>query len=200
MSIEALVVKNHKHGLKDDLESFIYVVLYAALRWLPVESLGRLDWWLTDFFGVPDPHGYGGGTSAKSLNALRRSYTSSLSSTESVRVVEWLNDAMNLHYKGQAANPLWDDGKALKEMWERCLAGNLPCNDRCVNPVDGMRFREGPPIRATHTVTTSSTKLYGSHVGLPGSNTPAPGKRPRAVDDGGPDTAQQSRPGKRPRT
>ena len=178
MSINALVMGSHKHGLKDDLKSFIYMVLYAALRWLLVELSGRLDWWLTDFFGVPDPHGYGSGTSAKSLNALCHCYTSSLHSTESVQVIEWLSDAMNLHYKAQVANPLWDDGKALKEMWERCLAGNLPHNDWCVNPVDGMWFREGPPIHVTHTVTTSSTKLYGSHVGLPRSNTPAPAKRP----------------------
>ncbi|KAF9642368.1 hypothetical protein BDM02DRAFT_3072078, partial [Thelephora ganbajun] len=35
MSFKALKVQGHVHGLKDDLESFIYVVLYGALRWLP---------------------------------------------------------------------------------------------------------------------------------------------------------------------
>ena len=43
----------HVHELKDDLESLLYVVLYCALLWLPVETSLDLDWWLTGFFSIP---------------------------------------------------------------------------------------------------------------------------------------------------
>ncbi|KAF9642552.1 hypothetical protein BDM02DRAFT_3133010, partial [Thelephora ganbajun] len=154
----------HVHGLKDDLESFIYIVLYAALRWLPVKSPFGLGSWLTGFFGAPDPSGTGGGADAKLTNAIYRKYTSSLSSTRNTQVIEWLNTAMNLHYNG-VANPLWDDGKALREMWEQFLARELPSNDRCVNPVLGMKFGESHSLHATYTVTvaTSSQDLYRHH-------------------------------------
>ena len=193
MSIEALLATNHVHGLKDDLESFIYVVLYAALRWLPVESSGRIHWWLSKFFGAPDQNGFGGGPAEKLFNAVHRSYTSNLHSTESAQVVQWLNDAMNLHYKGQVANPLWDDGKALKEMWERCLAGNLPLNDRRINPVDGMRFHEDCSLGATHTVNTSATHPYSSHDESPKPTKSVPIKRLRGEEDIDLHTAPQSK-------
>jgi hypothetical protein len=109
-------MNNHMHSLNDDLESFIYVVLYAALRWLPVQSSeGRdLKVWLTTFFRAPNATFDHGGRDAKLANAFDRAYTWDLSSTESMEVIRWLNDAMDLHYKGGIPNPLWEDGKALE--------------------------------------------------------------------------------------
>ena len=116
MSIEALDMLGHVHGFEDDLESFIYVVLYAALRWLPVESPHSLRWRFTTFFGAPDPEGCGGGADAKQNNAISHKYTRSLKTTRSSQVLQWVNDAVDLHYKGWHLNPVWVDAKALKRM------------------------------------------------------------------------------------
>ena len=152
------------HSLENDLESFIYIILYAALRWLPVASPpATLDWWITVFFGAPDHDGFGGGVDAKLADTLTRKYTEDLNSTGSSHVVDWIKDAMDLHFgkcvQGMAANPLRDDGKALRAMWEESLAKNLPSNDRCVNPIPYMKIPEGS-LHATYTATTSTQNLY----------------------------------------
>ena len=85
MSIEALDMLGHVHGFEDDLKSFIYVVLYAALRWLPVELPHPLHWWFTAFFGAPDSEGYGGGADAKQNNAINQKYTRSLKTMRSAQ-------------------------------------------------------------------------------------------------------------------
>ena len=60
--------------LKEDFESFIYVV--CRPRWLPMESPSNLRWWMTEFFGAPRPDGSGGSKDQKSMDALIREYTS----------------------------------------------------------------------------------------------------------------------------
>ncbi|KAF9644190.1 hypothetical protein BDM02DRAFT_3122282, partial [Thelephora ganbajun] len=190
MSFKALKVQGHVHGLKDDLESFIYIVLYGALRWLPVKSPFGLGSWLTGFFSAPHPNRIGDGAVVKFMNALERTYTSSLSSTQSTQVIEWLNAAMDLHYNG-VANPLWDDGKALRKMWERFLARELPSNDRCVNSVPGMKIGEGHSLHVTYTVATSSKDLY-RHRDKPPQRLPRPTKRLWIVDDDDPHPATRA--------
>jgi hypothetical protein len=161
MSIRAMVLENHEHELEDDLESFIYVVLYAALRWLPVgSSVPDPNWWFDGFFGAPSADGYGGGGAFKKLNAELRKYTRTIGTAKSPHVVKWLNDTMDLHYKDGLLNLAWKGGDALKEMWERCLKGELPDDDRCVNTVPGRKFNEDYSLQATYTAGTSSTSLY----------------------------------------
>ena len=161
MSIYAMGSPNHVHILEDDLESFIYVVLYAALRWLPVgSSADRLDWWLRDFFGAPNPDQQSCGTGAKIVNAMFRTHTRDLETAKSPHVMQWLNAAMDLHYKDELPNPAWKGGQALKEMWERCLKGELPEDDRCINPVPRTKVSEGHSLHATYTAGTPSTGSY----------------------------------------
>lgn len=149
----------HMHRLRDDLESMIYVVPYCALLWLPVTSSSKLDWWLTDSFGVPDPCGKGGAP-FKSLNAIHRRYTSRLTTTRSQAVLDWLNAAMNLHFRPigrpeiPGPNPDWDDGEVLKRMWEKTLAEGLPSDDRHENTVPNMVIREVYSHHATYTIQT----------------------------------------------
>jgi len=200
MSIKALGGRNHLHDLKDDLESFIYVVLYAALRWLPVESSFDLHWWMTDFFSAPLPGGSGGGEDRKFINASIRKYTSDLNSKESPHVVDWLTGAMELHYKNAIPNPLWDDGKALGKFWEGILARDLPSNDRRVNPIPGIKIQPGGSLQATYTAATSAQDLYWYRNDPAQSVAPPPAKRSGAysADDNFP--RPTSRPSKRPRT
>jgi len=200
MSIKALGGRNHVHDLKDDLESLIYVVLYAALLWLPVESPFNLRWWMTDFFSAPHPGGSGGGEDWKWLNALVRRYTSDLNSKESPHVVDWLTGAMELHYKNGSPNPLWDDGKALGKFWEGILAKDLPSNDRRVNPIFGTKIQPGGSLQATYTAATSAQDLYRYRNDPTQSVAPPPAKRSvaQSADDNFPRPAPP--PSKRPRT
>lgn len=158
MSFTALHSNEYMHSLKDDLESLIYIILFASLRWLPLEPQQRLSWWLTTYFGAPNPNGTGGGADAKYMNALYRKYTSSLRSTEGPHILQWLNAAMDLHYKGGAPNSAWDDGKALADMWKDFLTTDLPLTDRRVNWAYILRFSQEGPLEATYTFTTSFAK------------------------------------------
>jgi hypothetical protein len=200
MSFKALNGGDHVHSLKDDLESFIYVVLYAALRWLPVKSKIGFNGWITYFFSDPDLSGPRGGADAKQINALDRKYSSSLDSVESSYVVNWLKAAMDLHYKGGTPNPLWDDGVALREMWKGILAENLPTNDRRVNPAPDIKIREDYSLYATYTVTTSFADLYEPRSESAQPPVPAPAKRPRTQSAGKDDLHPTPRASKRPRT
>ena len=180
MSFQTLIGRGHVHCLRDDLESFLYVVLYAALRWLPVELSETLDWWIADFFSAPRAYGHGGGAGLKGSNAAFRWYTSGLRSTTSFHVVNWLNAATDLHYKDGAPNPLWDDGKALREMWEKVLAEDLPSNNRVVNQIPGMKTRDDGSLHATHTSATSTQGLYRSRNEPTRPPAATPAKRPHS--------------------
>jgi len=160
----------HMHRLRDDLESMIYVVLYCALLWLPVTSPLTLDWWLTDFFGAPDPD-RGGCAPFKTLNASSRYYTCDLATTRSQAVLDWLNAAMDLHYcplggSGTVGpNPDWDNGEALKRMWEETLAKELPSDDRHENPIPNIAARESHYL---HKVREAYA-LHATYIGYPTS-------------------------------
>ena len=157
---------NHTYRLKDDLESILYIVLYCALKWLPVTSSLGLYWWLTQFFSV-EP-GEVGGAPPKIANASGRYYTKSLTTTRSQAVLDWLDAAMDLHYHADkedslgGPNPTWNDGKALEQMWKKTLEGELPEDDSCTNPVPGMIRQEDRPLNATYTADTTSTVLFAS--------------------------------------
>jgi len=157
----------HVHAMKDDLESLLYVVLYCALLWLPVESSSGLNWWLSDFFC---PHGRGGeaGAPVKLLNAATRFYTGGLRSAQGQAVLDWLNAAMDLHYcpmggPNPGPNPVWDDGNALKTMWEETLTKDLPNDDWHENTIPDTVLREDGFLHATHTVSTTPTAPREPH-------------------------------------
>jgi len=166
-----------------------------------VESASQLDWWITNFFAAPNPRQRGRGADHKLSNALRRQYTANLKSTKSVRVVDWLKGAMDLHYENRSPNPLWNDGKALRVMWEEVLKRDLPSDDRHENTVPrSMKIREASSLHATYTVPASLKDPYKSRDEPTQPPVPAPPKRPRkrSGDDGVPYPTPQ--PSKRSRT
>jgi len=202
MSFKALLGDGHVQSLNDDLESLIYVVLYAALRWLPVKSLHPLNWWMTKFFGAPCPDGRGGSADTKWINAMSRRYTSDLHSPTSPSVVHWLMAAMDLHYKGGTPNPVWNDGKELKKLWEKVLAENLSSDDRVVNEILGMETRNNGSLHVTHTSATSTQILYRSRNESPRPATAAKRSRAHSADSSvpppSPKPAKRSRSGRQP--
>lgn len=85
---------------------------------------------------------------------MLRNYTSDLSTTGSSDVLDWLKAAMDLHYKDRISNPLWNDGKTLRAMWEATLAKDLPSGDRCANEVPDMKIRNNRSLHATDSLWT----------------------------------------------
>ena len=198
MSIGALL--GDEHGLKDDMESFIYVVLYAALRWLPVQPSQGLDWWMTRFFSAPQADGSEGGADLKMSNAMCRRYASDLSSTESQHIVNWLAAAMDLHCKDRVFNPGGIDGMALGEMWEEVLAMDLPTNCRVVNPIPGMKAQDDGSLHPMFTAATSTQDLHRSRNEPIPLHAPTPIKRSRSHSMVDSALLLAQKPQKRPRT
>ena len=159
---------DHVHDLKDDLESILYVVLYCALRWLPVDTSLGLDWWLNSFFAI---YKSGLGGSDKALNAVERTWTKSLTTTGSRDILDWLNAAMDLHYHVEKGpdparpNPAWDNGKALEAMWKETLANELPHDDRRENPIPNLILGGAYSFHATYTADATLTALFDSRNG-----------------------------------
>ena len=158
----------HVHSLEDDLESLLYIVLYCALLWLPVNSpIKGLDWWLEVFFYVPR-EGLVAGPDDKMFNIITRQHTGWLSSERSRAVLDWLDDAMDLHShcvggpNPAGPNPAWVGGEALGKMWNEVLLKELPEDDRCVNPIPDTVMLSEFSLHATHTANTASTTLFDS--------------------------------------
>jgi len=89
---------------------------------------------------------------------------------------------MGLHFKEGSHNPAWDDGKELKSMWKKVLAGTLPGNDRQESIIPNMKLRERHSLHATYTVTTSLTVLFDSQ-GTPPPQWPLVTETKRAGSD-----------------
>lgn len=165
---------------------------------------------MTDFFGAPNLDGLGSGADAKLANAVGRKYTSHLHSTEPSYVLEWLQAAMDLQYQDGVVNLRWDNGKALRDMWEEILAKDLPSDDRCKNEIPDMKTRDEYSLHATYTVATSSQGLYRTRDDPVKLSAHGPLKRSRthSTDDGVTETQPQKRTrttrksqkGKQPRT
>ena len=173
------MMNRYVYKLKDDLEAFIYIVLYCALRWLPVTSDRSLKWWLNEFFSV-GPTPWTGGPAKKEINAYDRTFTKGLKSKTSIKVLEWLNAAMDLHH-GLRPNPLWDDGEALGNMWRRSLEDDIPNNDRRKDKAHSTGFRDIHPICATFTVQPLIRLRKNAQRS---AHSPISAKRPRPSCDG----------------
>jgi len=166
----------HVYKLKDDLEAFIYIVLYSALRWLPVASDRPLEWWLDEFFtSASTSKNY----VCKGLNAIDRRFTEGLKSKGNVDVLDWLREAMDLHYKDRFPNPLWDDGRAFGDMWRKKLEANKDRLERKTGTI-GVKFEE-PHLRATFTAGPPARHRKN---GRRSARPPTSAKRQRSPCDG----------------
>jgi len=181
--------KVYTHKLKDDLEAFIYIVLYCALRWLPVTSEHSFEWWSNKFFTAIPSADWSGSPNYKCRNALNRTFTKGLKSKGSTKVLEWLHTAMDLHYN-KLPNPLWDDGKALGDMWREKLKGDIPDKDRQQDKARSIGFQDKQPLGATFAAQPPIRLLKNSQRSV---HSPTSAKRPRQFRDDGADGSPSKR-------
>lgn len=178
-SFDPVGMKAYVYELKDDLEAFIYIVLYCALRWLPVTSEHSLKWWLSKFFtAIPAANWYGSPV-YKKRNASHRTFTKGLKSKASTGVLDWLNEAMGIHYD-RTPNPQWDDGKALGMMWRRKLEDDIANKDRQEDKARSIGFQDKQPLGATFTAPPSIRLLK---ITPRSAQSPTSTKRPHSFRD-----------------
>lgn len=122
---------DYRHTFQDDMESFFYVVLYAALRWLPHnynEELGNLmERYFNEYYefeGNPE----GGDKKASNRNGNGRTFTNKINWANK-DLARWINQCLYLQEKTRGEQPDWTENN-LRESWERLDGKDLLTDDR----------------------------------------------------------------------
>ena len=129
------------------------------------------------FFAVVPIADWTGSPVYKSRNAFYRTFTKGLKSKASTKVLEWLRTAMDLHYN-LVPNPLWNDGKALEDMWRRKLEDDIPDKDRQEDKARGIGFRDKQSLVATLAI---QPPIRLPKAAQRSTNSPTGAKRQRPV-------------------
>jgi len=87
---------------------------------------------------------------------------------------------MDLHIN-RFSNPLWDDGKAMEDMWRRKLGDDIPNKDRQKDTAHTIEFRDKQPLYATFTAEHPIALRKNPQRSL---SPPTSAKRPHASCDG----------------
>lgn len=186
MSWKLLLRQDAVHGLGDDMESLIWIILYCALRWLPHDvDEDELPGILFEVFEksaiLPD---FTRGGEAKFANALDRRITRDIVFHTPVQA--WLQTVMDYHRPPprlfEELKGRWKDPEYLDDFWSQFLQTNrLPAGDRCIHDVDGCSDAATPLM--------ASVMPHSPPVLSDSSNK----RRSAAVEDGSPGNALKRR-------
>lgn len=186
-SARAIASWQPRHTFGDDMESMIYVVLYCALLWLPLEEPGSWDVKhvldMFDFF-TPWQDGVALGGVLKSMNLTNRSCTNKLQWTTPT-IQQWLSEALGRRRPRKSSRLDTDKGvtimKGFYTWWGNLLAGcqDLTPAKRSDNTqVEALKdlFKSRKPAAVMDKVVHQST----ISANMPSR---AVNKRPREDDD-----------------
>ncbi|KAI0749765.1 hypothetical protein C8Q80DRAFT_1218829 [Daedaleopsis nitida] len=182
MSADVLTIADPTHTLRDDMESLIYVVLWAGLHYLK-HNLGptELARFIKEFFLHYQSFGSQllGGT-AKGANMGNRRMTKRVK-FENPDFQRWLDTAINLLSTLQEADDdddvedKWSNPSHLESFWATFLTENtLEENDRVDNDIDGPILPVNvPTLTPPHSpsapphVSSSSKRKERSQIDTP---------------------------------
>ena len=179
MSIKLLKDPADLHELQDDLESFCYVVIYLALRYLPHNKVSALPVIMANVF---EHHyhistGVFGGNGKNDMVLSRGYIGKDLAFTDNEPLTSWIDAALRLFRDwylyldgldaapgapliGLEVQPLRDH-KALGQVFQTALAKKWPQNDKAVDhlPSKGKNKRqlEGADEESGRKKSKSST-------------------------------------------
>jgi hypothetical protein len=200
MSIKLLTDPTDLHELQDDLESFCYVVIYLALRYLPHNKVSALPTIMTNVF----EHHYNastgvfGGTGKECMVNSRRYIGKDLDFTDNEPLTSWIDVALRFvadwyAYSNQSiqyisaeiphleySNRPLRDHKALDQTFQIALKKTWPQNDKAIDhhPPKGKSFYKKHKLEGADEGSVSKrSKSSTSHV-IP-SNPPLSGQHPR---------------------
>jgi serine/threonine protein kinase len=212
MSIKLLTYPTTRHELQDDLESFCYVVIYLALRYLPHNKVSELPAIMTNVFEhhYNVPTGVFGGTGKESMVNSRRYIGKDLDFTDNEPLTSWIDMALRFiadwyAYLNQSVqyisaeiphlelrNRPLRDHKTLDQTFQTALEKIWPQNDKAMDhlPPKGKAFYKKHKLEGADEGSVSKrSKSSTSHV------TPGPSNPPLQV------SGQRSRrPGLRSRS
>ena len=135
MSIKNLTgSKNFRHSFSDDIESFFYVVLYAASLWLAHDYVRDLGWLMDGYFNESRfSFGATRGGSRKATNLLYNNFVNEFH--WSGGILEWFLAILALLKVAIVDGPDCNPEK-FAEIWEAILEKDLPNDDRQVHRMD----------------------------------------------------------------
>lgn len=159
MSVEMLTGRDDfRHNFNDDMESFFYVVLYAAVRWLShnhVEDLGDFMTYYFNEYRISCGKAKGG--SRKAQNMISRTFVSEFE-WNCAEFAEWLDSVLSLQRTAFIERTHCDPTK-LYEVWETIDAKNLSNVDRQVHSL------------SLPDETSDEEEFANSSISLPSSST-----------------------------
>lgn len=159
----------YRHTFQDDMESFFYVVLYAALRWLPhnhIEELGNIMSRYFNEYHEFEGNPEGGRAKASNREGNGSDFTNKFH-WEDEHLAKWINQCILLQEKYRGKQPDWTE-KNLRELWEEINGKHLPNDDRIEHKivVDSEEIKE-EEYQATSSGMhyEPSARLYGQSSG-----------------------------------
>lgn len=157
-------VAGYKHGLRDDMESLYYVVLYSGIRWLPHNHVAGLGEKINGFFFdylVDGVETVGGGE--KSKNVRNGRFTESFKWEDNATLL-WMAQAwglQNIQFKAGVKKRIWTPVNFMS-VWTDALKLNPPKTNRFEHMIRiGNRDFTAEAQPATNTVS-----LNASHINI----------------------------------
>lgn len=154
-----LAGKNHKHGLRDDIESLYYVVLYSGIRWLPHNNFPDLGKKMNEYFNgyqwEPDSDTKIKGGDEKFLNIDRGSFTK-LFEWEDIATQIWMEYAWKIQKRRS-----WTPERFML-VWMATLGRDPPKQNRYEHKILIEGRNISIPTSVTNSVSCSA--FHVSHV------------------------------------
>lgn len=153
-------VVGYKHGLRDDMESLYYVVLYSGIRWLPHNHVAGLGEKIKGFFFdylVDGVETVGGGE--KSKNVKNGRFTESFKWEDNATLL-WMAQAwglQNIQFKAGVKKRIWTPVNFMS-VWTDALKLNPPKANRFEHVIRiGNRDFTAEAQPATNTVSSNAS-------------------------------------------
>lgn len=153
MSAKSLInMEDFKHNILDDLESIFYVVMFCALRWLPLESTRyQVCIWILDFFNRYHQTlcGDEGGTKKICYIAQKNLFSAEFKFRNAATHAFFKDGYAKLWTKQtdfdslREAIPLTWTPDGLRELFETVRSAELPNDDKVDNDIENV-YRSYP--------------------------------------------------------
>lgn len=136
MSINVLNLSgNHKHGIRDDMESLYYVVLYSGICWLPHNAVASLGEEIKSFFYDYKDNGQTAtGGFVKNHNLDFGRFSNQFVWKEDKATQKWMKDAWAIQNLEKSRSGFWTPGNLMK-IWTKIQTFDPAKSNRCEHDV-----------------------------------------------------------------
>lgn len=159
MSYKVLAFKDHKHDLRDDMESLYYVVVYSGVRWLPHNEVANLGEAMnTYFFDFKQDGAETTGGAQKHLNIDNGIFTFKFVWTDQA-TQRWMEQAFMIQHYQKSGMKTWTPTRFM-EVWMIALNLNPSKSDRYEHVIRiGGKYFTSKILPATNSVNWNSASI-----------------------------------------